>query len=273
LERTHSQSSQNPEQIQKPKSSGIAEKPKMEYLEPWLLVFANSDLGGFMILDVRSPAEYELGHIIGARNLFWKDLRPKGSLEPAIAEEALRRLGVKNEDRLLVYGGAEDAPYAFWALSYLGHRNVSILKVNKDQLNEKSRPQSERSNYTAHILPELLVNGSMLSAWLSQKEIQILDARDFVEYGKSRLTNASLPLDSSKLYDGSAIKDASALEDLFSRSELDRKKVQLVYGEPGAYSLFYALSLMGYNATLIEGSWWSGSKFAVSTIKNNSKKK
>ena len=41
----------------------------------------------------------------------------------------------------------------------------------------------------------------------------------------------------------------------------------IVYGTPQAYSLFYSLRLMGYNATLLEGDWWKETKWAVSNVK------
>jgi thiosulfate/3-mercaptopyruvate sulfurtransferase len=81
------------------------------------------------------------------------------------------------------------------------------------------------------------------------------------------LTSAALPLDAPKLYqDNFNIKDAKTLDDILGR-RLDKKKIQLVYGTPQAYSLFYALKLMGYNATLLEGSWWKDTKWDVSVVR------
>jgi len=54
---------------------------------------------------------------------------------------------------------------------------------------------------------------------------------------------------------------------LLNRRSLDKKGTQLVYGTPQAYSLFYALQLMGYNATLLEGDWWQETRWAVRNVR------
>jgi 3-mercaptopyruvate sulfurtransferase SseA len=123
-----------------------------------------------------------------------------------------------------------------------------------------------QSNYSMSIMPTLLVNKDRLPQWLNSADFKILDARAFSDYGRSRLTNASI-FDAEKLYDGPRIKDARTLDDMLSRRGLDRNKTVLVYGTPGAYSLFYGLTLMGYNATLLEGDWWSKTDWIIKNVK------
>ncbi|UEC41641.1 MAG: hypothetical protein METHSR3v1_2350004 [Methanothrix sp.] len=41
----------------------------------------------------------------------------------------------------------------------------------------------------------------------------------------------------------------------------------MVYGTPEAYSLFFSLRLMGYNATMLVGDWWKETRWAVSNVK------
>jgi thiosulfate/3-mercaptopyruvate sulfurtransferase len=264
------------EQVSKPANGGKTAIAKKISTYPKSLLFTSADskIDGLVIIDVRPPEEYVKGHLSGARDLYWKETQPKGNFDPAITENALRKSGINNSDSLLIYGGADDkASYIFWALSYLGFRNLSKLDGGidvavKEWLSmDKSEPQIKESNYTSHIVSSLLVNESQLGRWLGRSDLQILDAREYSEYGKARLTNASLPLDASMLYqDNFKIKDAKTLDDLLSR-RLDKNKTQLVYGTPEAYSLFYALKLMGYNATLLEGSWWKETKWAVSMIR------
>jgi thiosulfate/3-mercaptopyruvate sulfurtransferase len=124
-----------------------------------------------------------------------------------------------------------------------------------------------QSNYTARTVPWLLVTPANLDRLLARSDIQILDARDYSDYGMSMLTKA-ISLTAEMLYDDdSKIKDPATLNDLLSRRSLDEKGAQIVYGTPQAYKLFYSLKLMGYNATLLEGDWWMKTKWAVSSVK------
>jgi thiosulfate/3-mercaptopyruvate sulfurtransferase len=125
----------------------------------------------------------------------------------------------------------------------------------------------QQSSFAARTVPWLLVTPANLDSLLARSDVQILDARDYSDYGMSMLTNA-ISLTAEMLYnDDSKIKDPATLNDLLSRRSLDEKGIQIVYGTPQAYRLFYSLKLMGYNATLLEGDWWMKTKWAVSSVK------
>ena len=226
-----------------------------------------------VILDVRDDQDYLAGHIPGARSLYWKDMQKGGRLDPTLAKKALDRAGVNSSDRLLVYGepDAGDA-FVFWALSYLGQKNVSLLDGGADAAwgagirKDNSVTPFPQSNYTIQTIPWLLVTSDNLEGFLAQSDVQILDARDYSDYGMSMITNA-ISLTAEMLYEDSRIKDQATLDDLLSRRSLDVKGTQIVYGTPQAYRLFYSLKLMGYNATLLEGDWWMKTKWAVSSVK------
>ena len=222
---------------------------------------------------MRSGPDYLSGHIPGARSLYWKDLQKSGILDAALAKEALGRAGVNESDRLLVYGDSgEGAAFVFWALGYLGHKNVSLLDGGADAARDAGVAFTANalppmpSNYTTHIVPWLLVTPDNLESMLELSDVRVLDARDFFQYGQSRLGNESICLSLDKLYKNSKIKDAVTLEDLFDR-RLEKSGTAIVYGTPQAYSLFYSLRLMGYNATLLEGDWWKETKWAVSNVR------
>jgi 3-mercaptopyruvate sulfurtransferase SseA len=102
---------------------------------------------------------------------------------------------------------------------------------------------------------------------MNRSHVQILDARDFIEFGKCHLTNAAIPFEAEKLRDNNKMRDSADLADLFGRRGLDKNGTQLVYGTPEAYYLFYALRLMGYNPTLLEGDWWEQTKWAVRNVR------
>ena len=192
------------EQDGQAKNNIAAPIPKIDpiakgYAEPELLTSAALLKGNQVILDVRTLQDYQSGHISGARSLYWKDLQKDGILDPALAKEALCRAGVNDSDRLLVYGDSDEgAAFVFWALSYLGHKNVSMLDGGADEAWNAGLQKDKcfvfhlPSNYTIHIVPWLLVTPDNLDLFLALADVQILDARDFSDYGQSRLTNESI---------------------------------------------------------------------------------
>lgn len=257
-------------------SVSIADKePEIAYPVPSIITHAAPSMARWIIVDVRSPEDYRKGHIPGARSVFWKDFLDSDRLDPARAEISLEQAGINSSDPLLIYGGSDEGPtFVFWALSYLGQKNLSLLEGGMEAAlaagvqPEASSQLQKESNYTASPVPWILVTESSLESLLNRSHVQILDARDFIEFGKCRLTNASIPFEAKKLYDNNnMIRDSADLEDLFGRRGLDKNSTQLVYGTPEAYSLFYGLRLMGYNATLLEGDLWSQTKWAVRNVK------
>ena len=262
----------NGQTISKPAATA-ANSPRNDYALPELIINPASIKDDQVILDVRSRQDYLSGHIPDARSLYWKDLQKDNVLDPDRAKEAFGRAGVNESDRVLVYGDSGNgAAFVFWSLCYMGHKNVSLLDGGADAARgagvafTTSAPLTRQSNYTAHILPWLLVTPGNLVSMLELSDIRVLDARDFLEYGQSRLGNESICLSLDKLYDNSKIEDAGTLEDLFGR-RLVKSGTAIVYGTPQAYSLFYSLRIMGYNASLLEGDWWKETKWAVSNVR------
>ncbi|MCJ7445645.1 MAG: hypothetical protein MUO26_14180 [Methanotrichaceae archaeon] len=252
-----------------------ADNPDKNYPVPEIITSPDA-INSFRwtIIDVRDPNEYKANHLAGARNLYWRSTQNDGNLDPQLMMQELRRLDVNNSDSILIYGDTlEDPAYIFWALSYLGHKNLSVLNGGlSDALAAGMMPSTfvqsfPESNYSIIITPRLLVYRNNLPQLLNSSNLKILDARDFSDYGRSRLTNLSVPFDPEKLYDDQRIRDAKTLEDLLSRRGLSKNGSNLIYGTPGAYLLFYGLELMGYNATLLEGDWWSETEWVVSNIK------
>jgi thiosulfate/3-mercaptopyruvate sulfurtransferase len=147
------------------------------YAEPELLTSAALIKGNQVILDVRTSEDYQSGHIQGARSLYWKDLQKDGSLDPDLAKDALCRTGVNDSDRILVYGNSDEgAAYVFWALSYLGHKDLSLLDGGADEAwnaglqKDKSQPSILPSNYTIRIIPWLMVTPANLDQFLAQAD-------------------------------------------------------------------------------------------------------
>jgi len=252
----------------------VPQKAAESYVRPDLITMPESLDEKGVILDVRSEEDYRSGHISGARNIYWKSLQQRDILDISLLEKALSEAGIDERQRIIICGSSEDegGPFLFWALSYLGHGNISLLDGGIEAAEEagaaltSDAPTAEPSNYSSSISSRLLVDPASLESMLSRSDVRILDARDFSEYGQSRLGNGSICLSRDKIYDDrSRIKPPGTLKDLFQR-RMNPDDTIIVYGTPQAYSLFYSLRLMGCNATLIQGDWWKKTEWAVSNI-------
>ncbi len=254
--------------------AAVPEKAPESYVRPDLITMPEGLDEEGIVLDVRSEDDYLAGHISGARNIYWRGLQQGGSFEPSLLEKALGEAGIDESQRVIIYGSSDDegAPFLFWALSYLGHQNISLLDGGVEAAKEAGAflstdsPAVEPTNYSPSIRPWMLVELASLKGMLAQSALRILDARDFSEYGQSRLGNGSICLSHDKIYnEGSRIKPPGTLKSLFERRTNPDDTV-IVYGTPQAYYLFYSLRLMGSNATLIQGDWWKETEWAVSNI-------
>jgi len=258
-------------------AAAVPEKAPESYVRPDLITMPEGlDEEGIM-LDVRSEDDYLAGHISGARNIYWRSLQQGGYLDSPLLEKALGEAGIDEGQRIIICGSSDDegGPFFFWALSYLGHQNISLLDGGVEAAQEAgialtgNAQAAEPSNYSASIRPLLLVTPASLESMLTEPNVHIFDARDFSDYGQSRLGNESInsmPLSLDKIYDRSRrIKSPGTLKSLFER-RTDPEDTVIVYGTPQAYYLFYSLRLMGFNATLIQGDWWKETEWAISNI-------
>ncbi len=245
---------------------------EMVYPIAELLIPADAELDGLVILDVRSPEEYAEGHIPGARNLYWGSVLPDGidsMLDPHQAVLALKDAGVNSSDPILIWGNLKEASCVFCALDYLGHENLSILDGGIDAFENlvNEAPVVTKSDYTANLRPWTRVDHDRFGQWMNRSDLHVLDARNiFSDYGRSRL-RGGIFFPAELVYDETgSLKDAGELDELFAVRGIHKDKVQLVYGTPDACTVRFALKLMGYNATVLEGGWWSGSEWVVSSI-------
>jgi len=265
---------QSSEETASPPAVAVPEKVEESYVRPdYITMPGNLDEDG-AFLDARSEGDYQAGHITGARNIYWKDLQQNGNLAPSLLVKALEEAGLDESEKIIVYGSSDDegGAFLFWALSYLGHENISLMDGGIEAAQEagaalsSNAPAAERSNYSASIRPWLLVEPAALESLLDQTGLRIFDARDFSDYGRSRLGNISICLSQDKIYDDrSRIKPPGTLKSLFER-RMGPDDTVIVYGTPQAYHLFYSLRLMGTNATLIQGDWWKDTEWVVKNI-------
>ncbi len=120
-------------------NSNAAASPKVDpsangYPENELLTRASLIKRDQVILDVRDTARLSSQVIFpGPAASTGKICKRVAVWTRILAKEALDRAGVNSSDSILVYGGSDEgACFVFWALSYLGQKNVSLLDGGAD---------------------------------------------------------------------------------------------------------------------------------------------
>jgi len=254
----------------KNEESGVS---SVEYPKTELIFRPGDDIDGRILLDARSPADYERGHLPGARNLYWRWLRPAGALDIDVAVSLLSSIGIEETDSIVVYGDGDDSAYLFWALEVLGHPNLARLDGDVRALNGldlvQNAPEPEESEYSSALRVGLLVDETMLKEAHGNLGAQIVDARSsYPDRAASRISN-SMYFKTADLYsdpEAGTLKTAGELERLFTGRGIDGGKVQMIYGTPEATALYFALRTMGYRAAVVDGDWWQKTDYTVSSI-------
>ncbi|MBO0770596.1 MAG: sulfurtransferase [Actinobacteria bacterium] len=123
---------------------------------------AHLDDPGLVIAEVdEDTSAYEKGHIRNAIKIDWKqDLQDpvrRDFVDKTGFEALLSRLGVSNDDAVVLYGGNNNwfAAYAFWYFRLYGHHNVRLLDGGRKKWELDSRemvtavPQRQPTSYRA----------------------------------------------------------------------------------------------------------------------------
>ncbi|MBO0808368.1 MAG: sulfurtransferase [Actinobacteria bacterium] len=126
----------------------------------WLEAHINDP--GLVIAEVdEDTSAYDKGHIRNAIKIDWKqDLQDpvrRDFVDKTGFEALLSRLGVGNDDAVVLYGGNNNwfAAYAFWYFKLYGHHNVRLLDGGRKKWELDSRemvtaaPQRQPTSYHA----------------------------------------------------------------------------------------------------------------------------
>src|SRR2546426_10734922 len=126
------------------------------YAHPEVLVdtsWAKSNLGNPKVriveVDYDPTPNYNLGHIPGSALIDWKkdinDPVTRDIVSKAGLESLLGRLGISNDDRIVLYGDFNNwfAAFAFWVFKYYGVDHVVLLNGGRKQWNGPDRARAE----------------------------------------------------------------------------------------------------------------------------------
>lgn len=157
----------------------------------------NSGSEGLRIIDIgRKPNDYQAGHIPGAafvdRQAIWDTVGGLRGMLPAAkdVEATLREAGIDNDSTVVIYDSANGlwATRLFWALEYLGHRDVHVLnggwaKWENDIGDiQTENPAINRGAFTAEVQPDRLATKEWILANLENSGVKVVDTRSLKEY-------------------------------------------------------------------------------------------
>jgi len=230
-----------------------------------------------VLIDARPAAEYQQGHIPGARNLPYRstfqDFSKNGLV--LVSERAkllFQSIGLKNSDLVVVYDGSNMVPASrvFWTLEMNGHQKVRLLdgglqawEANGGKLTQET-PRIEISDYRT------LVNRNAVKTWFDidealngSKPYIILDARDGESYSglkseayrSGHIPNArNIPVNLNLTDDGH-LRSKEELRALYGNIPKDTQVI--AYCSKGLASAleYFVLREQGVNVGNYESSW------------------
>ncbi len=255
----------------------------------WLAQQLGSD--DLVVLDVRLPDDYELGHIQGAVNVPYSAFFVDGFMMPGINELArmFGDAGIDDSRRVVVYddGSFTWAARAYWLLETLGLERVGMLDVGFGNWAQGRLPESDETTTPEARSFVPAVNHRKLSTRLDtlmsieNPQRIIMDGRSYAEYlGKEsqaarygHIPGAVHYSWSSNFRDTGNGNKMLALEDLAPvYEELQRDKQIVIYCNGGAQSAvnYIVLQALGYSVSVYDGSWFEWGNDANLPINNPS---
>ncbi len=216
------------------------------------------------VLDVRTKAKYESGHVPGALwvdTAAWSKAFATGQDRDDWAKR-LGELGITPEARVIVYGDAvNESARVWWILHYWGVKDARLLNGGWRAWRAADGPSSTEVAKVEPVTVKLAAGDrlatkeTMLEA-LKEKKLQIVDARSPAEFcgdadtaKRNGAIPSSLNLDYAALLDPETqrFKSADELTKLFREAGIDPAKPTATYCQSGgrASVMAFALELMG----------------------------
>jgi thiosulfate/3-mercaptopyruvate sulfurtransferase len=240
---------------------------------------------------------YDAGHVPGARFAplmeFHAHRQADQLLPPAELAAAIGRLGVTNQDRVVIVGDPMGAAILFVAFDYVGHGDKTAIldggiagwRAAGGKVVNHAAP-FPKATFTATVRQDLVVDAAWIKSRLGSPTLALLDARSEREYlgtteaeglpryghipGAGHLEwTATLtapapakPAHSSEpTLEGATILGRSVLEQRFRAAGADPDDVVVAYCTVGmrASHLYFVARLLGRKAHLYVGSMadWS----------------
>jgi len=243
--------------------------------------------GNVVLLHVGERADYNAGHIPGARYLPYEAIStPRGTglvleLPPAAALDSLfESLGVSDASRIVLYWSKDwysPTTRVFLTLDYLGLGDrTSILDGGFAAWKAAGGPVTTavasptRGTLTVHPRSDVTVDAAEVRAAIGDGRVAIIDARDPRFYTgqatgmhvrEGHVPGArNLPFN-TLIDERGSFKSRAMLEEMLDAAGATREKRVISYCHIGqqATVVYFAARLLGRDARLYDGSWdeWS----------------
>lgn len=281
-----------PEKVQSKRSYILAPTspdPAMRVSAAWLKKHSKDK--NIIILDTRTKAQYEKGHIPGAYHLCFclfrtgADSTPPYMMQPA--QELAKifggtRLGLSHNKRIVLYDdGHSGRGIAFLALKMIGHQKISFLDGNLSSWQEGGfkiaqgkAPKARSKIYPVHA-ENLLVDNHRIIESMGSGQAVVVDVRNAAQHngdmrrsdiskkGGAIPDSLSFPLKTLMDSNGKFYSD-ERLSWLLSTSGMQQSKDKEIITTCNtnmlAAELYMVLTYLGYdNVKVHDGSWaeWS----------------
>jgi thiosulfate/3-mercaptopyruvate sulfurtransferase len=161
----------------------------------------NRNAPDMVIIDVRTEANYDFGHLPGAVSLAYAKLKPydeKAGIQkmapPTDLTDILRSLGVNRSSHVVIYdhgnttSDATEGASAIWILEAMGHENVSYLDGGftkwtfEGRIIDKTKPVPKTGDFTARLDANKVATLNDVIANLKTKEAIFVDNRTAVQH-------------------------------------------------------------------------------------------
>jgi thiosulfate/3-mercaptopyruvate sulfurtransferase len=252
-------------------TSGGGDKAKQPYPRGNLLIEAavlDAESKELHILDVRSQAAFDKGHVLGATRIDAAEWAKEFAAGQDLGRWAriIGSLGIDPSSPVVVYddGKAKDAARVWWILRYFGVKDVRLLnggwRAWQDAKLEGSGvvrfPRASDIVLNVPSRDRLATRESILKLLKDGQKTQIIDTRSEAEHcGIEKLAKrggaipGSLHLEWSDTLDPktSRFKSPSELARLFKDAGIDLNKPAITYCQSGgrAAVMAFTLELMG----------------------------
>jgi len=267
----------------KPKSA-----PEKEALEVPLLVETGwlaqrGRSSKLRIIDYgRTVKDYQAGHIPGAvfmdRKAVWDKVNGIPGMLPSVDAivEALEKAGVSGDNLVVIYDGAGGlwASRLFWALEYLGHRDVHILNggwnkwVQEKRYTRKAVSVVSKGNFKVHVQPGLLATKEWVLENLRNPGVQVIDTRSPGEYTGEDVRakhGGHIPeaihinwISNLRRDDSKTFLPEEKMAELYESMKISKGKTVVTYCQTsvrGAHT-YFVLRLLGYpEVRVYDGAW------------------
>lgn len=159
-------------------------------------------LGDAQVVDARSAAAFEAGHVPGARQVHASDLTGPdddglwGAVDPEIGAALLAARGIGTDRPVVVYGsgpgGSGDDGNVYWALRWLGHPDVRVYDggwlawVARGEDPESGPAQAATATFDLDLDDAVLVGTDDVESW----DGVVLDVRSREEFDAGHVPGA-----------------------------------------------------------------------------------